>query len=125
MVSSPFGTRLARVEATPRTTNLGRRPLHHALAPGAAIEISRSLFLQVAPNDGVRLSSPEMLAVNARLLLSIEPENWAEPIRAVWKVRWVAQTNSSNRWNIGVSFTEVSDAAAQRLRELVASRQAN
>ena len=64
-----------------------------------------------------------MLAVNARLLLSIEPENWAEPIRAVWKVRWVAQTNAPNRWNIGVIFTDLSDVAAQRLREVVVSRQ--
>ena len=73
--------------------------------------------------SGVRLSSPEMLAVNTHLLLSIEPEPWVEPIRAVGKVRWVAQTGSPNRWTLGVSFTELSDVAAQRLRELVASRQ--
>jgi len=72
---------------------------------------------------GVQLLSPEMLAVNTRLLLSIEPEPWVEPIRAVGKVRWVAQTGSPNRWNLGVSFTVLSDVAAQRLRELVASRQ--
>ena len=72
---------------------------------------------------GVQLSSPEMLAVNTRLLLSIEPEPWVEPIRAVGKVRWVSQTGSPSRWNIGVSFTELNDVAAQRLRELVASRQ--
>jgi len=72
---------------------------------------------------GVRLSSPEMLAVNARLLLSIEPENWAEPIRAVGKVRWVAQIGSPNRWNIGVNFTDLTDEAHERLRALVASRQ--
>jgi hypothetical protein len=72
---------------------------------------------------GVQLSSPEMLAVNTRLLLSIEPEPWVEPIRAVGKVRWITQTNSPNRWNLGVTFTELSDIASQRLRELVASRQ--
>lgn len=72
---------------------------------------------------GVRLSSPEMLAVDTRLLLSTEPEPWVKPIRAIGKVRWVAQTGSPNRWDVGVTFTELSDVAAQRMRELVASRQ--
>jgi hypothetical protein len=84
-----------------------------------------SLLAGDISEGGFQLSSPELVAVNTRLLLSSEPEPWVEPIRAVGKVRWVAQTGSPNRWNIGVSFTEVSDAAAQRLRELVASRRGN
>lgn len=71
----------------------------------------------------MQLSLPAMLAVNTRLLLNIEPGPWAEPIRAVWKVRWVAQTGSPNRWKIGVNFTDLTDAAHERLRALVASRQ--
>jgi hypothetical protein len=72
---------------------------------------------------GVQLSSPEMLAVNTCLLLSIEPEPWVEPIRAAGRVAWVAQADSPDRWKIGVTFTDLSEDARERLRALVASHQ--
>ena len=91
----------------------------------AAPQHSWSSLASDISEGGVQLSSPELVAVNTRLLLSIEPEPWVEPIRAVGKVQWVSQSGSPNRWNIGVSFTELSDVAAQPLRELVASRRWN
>jgi hypothetical protein len=59
-------------------------------------------------------------------LRSIEPENWAEPIRAAGKAakaRWVAQTGSPKRWKSDVNFTELRDDTGQRLGDLVAFRQ--
>jgi Tfp pilus assembly protein PilZ len=71
---------------------------------------------------GVQLLSPELIAVDTGLLLSIEPGPWTEPIQALGHVAWVAQTRSPNRWTIGVSFTDLADGARRRLRSLIASR---
>jgi len=37
------------------------------------------------------------VAVNMRLLLSIEPEPWVEPIRAIGRVRWAAKATPMQR----------------------------
>jgi hypothetical protein len=99
--------------------------------PVAALPIGRlreqrglHMLAEDLSEDGLRLSSPEMIAVETRLLLDIEPERWGLPIRAVGKVIWVAETNSPDRWYVGVAFVELSDNARERLAALVASRKA-
>jgi hypothetical protein len=82
-----------------------------------------SLLAEDLSESGVRLSSPQLLAVDTPLLLAFEPTSWQAPIRAVGRVVWVAQPGASDQWDIGVAFTELSDGERERLRALVASRQ--
>ena len=105
----------------------------HYIDPLAAQAIRRSTGPRVSAmlgedvsEGGVRLLSPEMPRVETPRLRGIEPENWAEPIRAAGnaaKARWVAQTGSPKWWKSDVNFTELRDDTGQRLGDLVAFRQ--
>lgn len=68
---------------------------------------------------GLRLLSPEPFAVGARLLLCLEPDEVAEPIRAVALVRWVSRVEYQECYRHGVELIELGQCDRRRLQALV------
>jgi hypothetical protein len=73
---------------------------------------------------GMQLLSPEPFAVGARLLCELEADPASEPIRVVGRVVRCEAVDFHARYNIGIAFVEVDDAAGERLRGLLADRAA-
>jgi len=78
------------------------------------------LLAENISEDGMRLSSPNLFPVKSRLRLNIDIGRPAAPIRAIGRVVWAEQHANADRWEIGVEFSELSDNARYRLREIIA-----
>ena len=80
------------------------------------------LLAEDLSEGGLMLLSPEMFAVDLRLLLDIEPDQVSEPIHCVGRVAWASRADNQEGYRLGIEFLEMSDAARGRLRQLVADR---
>ena len=106
-----------------------RYPRVSFLDPVQAVAIANPcrhwyLLAQDLSEGGLMLLAPEVLAVGERLLLGVEVDAVAEPIRAVGRVAWVAQAGCQDHYRVGIEFVEVDEVARQRLRELVGAKAA-
>lgn len=70
---------------------------------------------------GVKLLSPELMAVDTRLLLDISMPS-PPAIHIVGRVAWVRQDGANAHWDLGVSFVELNHESRARLKTLVAAR---
>jgi c-di-GMP-binding flagellar brake protein YcgR len=70
---------------------------------------------------GVKLLSPELMAVDTRLLLDISNSN-PPAIHIVGRVVWVRQHGADEHWDLGVTFVELDHGSRARLKTLVAER---
>jgi hypothetical protein len=70
---------------------------------------------------GVRLLSPELIAIDTPLLLDIQIEG-APAIHLVGRVTWARQNGVDEHWALGVAFTELDHGNRARLKALVIAR---
>jgi c-di-GMP-binding flagellar brake protein YcgR len=73
---------------------------------------------------GLRLSSPDFLAVEQRVLLDVDTATTDDPIRIVGKVVWIAQVPYADQWQVGVYFSDVPQDMRSRLRRIAVRQQA-
>jgi len=67
---------------------------------------------------GMRLTAEDCVPVGSRVLMSVDAELPAEPIRLVGTVVWVSQLPYQNRWSVGVEFADLAGHAQTPLRGL-------
>jgi hypothetical protein len=83
---------------------------------------SRYLLAEDLSEGGMRLLSPDMCALGVRLVLDIEPDQVAEPIRVVGRVVWVERAAYQAYDRLGVELVDVCELQRLRLRALVADQ---
>ena len=83
---------------------------------------SRYLLAEDLSEGGMRLLSQEMCAIGLRLVLDIESEKVAEPIRVVGRVVWVERAAYQAYDRLGVELLELCEPQRLRLRALVADQ---
>jgi c-di-GMP-binding flagellar brake protein YcgR len=72
---------------------------------------------------GLRLSSPEFLPVEQRVLLDLDPPVMDAPVRVVGTVVWVEQVAYAAQWRVGVAFDELSKSTRTQVHRIVVRQQ--
>jgi c-di-GMP-binding flagellar brake protein YcgR len=105
-----------------------RVPLDAPVRAETIPQASPSRVLQLPSEDlsagGARLSSPEFLLVDTRVLMDLDPLLPNEPIRAIGRVVWVERVPYAPQWRVGGKFDELSKSTRAQLRRIVVRQEA-
>ncbi|MEA1052252.1 PilZ domain-containing protein [Lamprobacter modestohalophilus] len=99
-----------------------RDPVQVSLIGGPYDPRPHALLAEDLSESGLALTSAELFAVGTRLLMDLEPEQAAAPIRLIGRVIWVAQEGLQQRYRLGVTFEDLGAEARIELQRLVAKR---
>ena len=121
-MSGPRGGKAMRGVLQPERRSFVRVPLDAAVR-AEPIPQSPNRVLQLISEDlsegGARLSSPEFLPVDSRVLMDLDPPRPDEPIRAMGRVVWVERVPYAAQWRVGLEFDELSQSTRAQLRRVV------
>jgi len=93
--------------------------------PRSLFTTARRFSIEDISERRVRLSSPEFFPADSRLLLDLQPPDAGEALCTIGRVVWAEPSSDSDRWQMGVAFSSLSDAARSRLHRLVTKQLTN
>ena len=71
-------------------------------------ELPKGSLLRNISEGGVCFSSKEFMSLACRLVLNINLPNTTRPIKAISKVAWIRRVPSTNQYEMGNQFLEIT-----------------
>lgn len=90
------------------------------LRDGAGATEVRSISRNLS-EGGIRFRTPEFVSMACRMIVELDIPMLNKPIKAISKVAWIRKEASSDEFEIGNQFLEMSKKDKERMAEYVGS----
>ena len=93
------------------------------LRDGAGVMEASSISRNLS-EGGIRFRTPEFVSMACRMIVEMDIPMLSRPIKAISKVAWIRKAASSDDFEVGNQFLEMSKKDRERMAEYVGSLEA-